>query len=546
MNGGRPVRQAAVNTRRLARHALLALLLGWSGACSRPPEQQFIHDVASALGGTSAVQDVGTLLIESGDGDGESYYVGENKTPTSEYPVFRTVFRQAFDWNAGRLRKEELRTPTFLTGSQGTRQLTIALDGDIAFDIPADQKAVRQPEWVARERRAELHMHPIGLVRAALAAGATIGPIATSGTSQSSEIRLPDGSVLTLVVDAKSKLPSRIATRIGHPILGDVVEAIDFADYASTGGVMLPASTTVRVDDHVVARFRARTQQVNVDMSGTLPDAAFAGFTKRVRLEVPPVLKSAPVQPPPPVVATAIAPGIWYLTGGQYYSVLVEFADHLTLIEAPVDDRRTTALLEQAQSLVPGKKVTDLVITHHHFDHIGGVRAAVAAGLTLIVHGEASSAAGSGDASGPPPAGSSAAFFADLARRPHTIVPDALAGAPRAATIRTVGDRLTLHDATRTMELYPITGSGYADTLLMAYLPHEKLLVEADVYSPPAPGGSGDAQYPFAANLVENIHTRGLAVERIVPLHGQIVPLASLVSAAELPVTPPGGTSPSS
>jgi hypothetical protein len=72
------------------------------------------------------------------------------------------------------------------------------------------------------------------------------------------------------------------------------------------------------------------------------------------------------------------------------------------------------------------------------------------------------------------------------------------------------------------MEIYHIAGSPHADTLLMVYFPRERLLVEADVFTP------GAAVAPYAANLMENISTRKLRIDRIVPIHGTIAPFSDL------------------
>ena len=78
-----------------------------------------------------------------------------------------------------------------------------------------------------------------------------------------------------------------------------------------------------------------------------------------------------------------MAKGIWFLAGQSHHSVLVEFADHLTLIEAPQNDTRALAVIAKARTLRPGKPLTQVVNTHHHFDHSGGIRAAVSEGLTV-------------------------------------------------------------------------------------------------------------------------------------------------------------------
>jgi hypothetical protein len=66
----------------------------------------------------------------------------------------------------------------------------------------------------------------------------------------------------------------------------------------------------------------------------------------------------------------------------------------------------------------------------------------------------------------------------------------------------------------------------------MVHLPKEKLLIEADVYNPPA----ANAPAPAVVNsnwvsLADNITRLNLAVDQIVPLHSRIVPIAELNKA---------------
>jgi glyoxylase-like metal-dependent hydrolase (beta-lactamase superfamily II) len=186
----------------------------------------------------------------------------------------------------------------------------------------------------------------------------------------------------------------------------------------------------------------------------------------------------------------------------------VEFADHLMLIEAPQSEARTLAVIAKARELRPDKPLTQVVNSHHHFDHSAGIRAAIAEGLAVVTHA------------------GNRAFFEEMAKRPHTVVQDALARKPSPLSIQVVGDELAVADKMMSVVLYPVTGNPHSDTMLMAYFPRERLLVEVDAYSP------GSATQPYAPNLLENITRRKLRVERIVPLHGTIVPFSELVKAA--------------
>jgi hypothetical protein len=69
----------------------------------------------------------------------------------------------------------------------------------------------------------------------------------------------------------------------------------------------------------------------------------------------------------------------------------------------------------------------------------------------------------------------------------------------------------------------------------MAYLPKQKILLEADAYNPPAePNAPVQSPVsPYNLNLVENISRLKLDVERLIPVHypadGRVVTRAELM-----------------
>jgi glyoxylase-like metal-dependent hydrolase (beta-lactamase superfamily II) len=182
------------------------------------------------------------------------------------------------------------------------------------------------------------------------------------------------------------------------------------------------------------------------------------------------------------------------------------------LIDAPQNDARTLAVIAKARELRPGKPLTHVVNSHHHFDHSGGIRAAVSEGLTVITHQ------------------GNSAFIEEVVKRPHTRVPDALSKNPKPLKIETVAGEKVITDGTMTVHLYDAP-SEHSETMLMAYLPRERALVVIDLYEP------GEAVHMFAARFLEDLKKRNLRVERIVPLHGKIVPYSQLVKDAGGPAS---------
>jgi glyoxylase-like metal-dependent hydrolase (beta-lactamase superfamily II) len=469
----------------------LVLALALIGACApKSPEQRIVADAAAALGGRERVLAAKTLVI---DGDGTNGNLGQDMTMEAVGQKFVVnAYKRRVDFENARARVEQIRTPNFayFQGSAPQRQ-AFGVDGNVAYAVPPNGPAVRASNLVARDRIADIYHHPLAIVRAALDPSAKLSNARTSGNERVLDVTTPRG-VFTLAIDTSSALPTRVVSMTDNTNLGDVAIETKFTDYDDVSGLQLPRTLTTTLDKYQIATLRVTNQVVNVDVGD---------------LAAPEAARSAPpVAGPPPANVTAekVAKGVWLLAGQTHHSVLVEFADHLTLIEAPQNDVRTLAVIAKARELRPGKPLTEVVNTHHHFDHSGGVRAAVSEGLTVITHK------------------ANAAFFEDAVRRAHTIAPDALAAHPKPIKIVTVEEELALRDSTMTVQLFHVAGSPHADTMLMAYLPRERVLVEVDAYSP------GAAVQPYAANLLENVRRRNLRVDRIVPLHGTIVPFSEL------------------
>lgn len=469
----------------------MLLTLTLISACSQtPPEQQLIADAADALGGRERILALVSLRIE---GEGDSPNVGQNRLPDSELPVWRvTDYVRTVDLSTGRTATQQVRTAQFeFAGATVQRQHT-ALDDDIAFTVTAEGRAVRAGADAARDRRIEMLHHPLTAVLVALDPGAVLRNLRQEDDADLVDVATPRGDDLTLAVARDSKLPVWVRTTAAHPNLGDVAVTTGFTDYDDVDGVRLPRRLTTMLDTYLQFDLRVSRNAVNVDTSA---------------LVAPAEVRAAAVPEPPAarVDIEPVAQGIWRLAGsGNHRSVVFEFADHLLLFEVPLNEARSKMVIDVARTLSP-KPLTHAVVSHHHFDHSGGLRVAVAEGLTIITQR------------------ANEAFFQELVARPHTIAPDALAGTPRPLVLELVDDALSLRDDSMEVRLYHLLDNPREGTNLYAYVPRDRLLVQADLYD------STWLQHLWGENVLENLSRRGLRVDRHVPVHGAMEPFADMV-----------------
>jgi glyoxylase-like metal-dependent hydrolase (beta-lactamase superfamily II) len=480
--------------------AALLLTLALAGCARATPEHQFINDAAAAMGGRDRIDAVETLVIA---GEGLNYNLGQDMKPEAATQTFAiSGYRREIDLANGRQRVQQTRTPKFayFQGPQPQTQIQ-GLDGDTAFNVNPAGTATRLGGLAAADRATDLYHHPLTLLRSTTDPKTTVGNVRTVGAVRQAEIRTAAGPVLTMTIDAAG-VPLSISSDAYHANLGDVVMTTTFSDYQDVSGLKLPGRLAGRVDDFTTWEIQASSQTIN----GTIADLAA------------PATVAAPAAAPatPNVVAQAVGKGVWLLAGQSHHSALIEFSDHLMLIDAPQSEARTLAVIAKARETVPGKPLTQLVTTHHHFDHTAGLRAAIAEGLTVITH------AGNRE------------WVENMAKRPHTRQPDALAKNPRPVTVETVDGEREFKDGAMAVTLYHVAGNPHSDTMLMAYVQApstvasakvDRVVIQVDAFGP------GSQFNPYAANLLENIQSRKLAVDRIVPLHGTITTMAELIKA---------------
>jgi glyoxylase-like metal-dependent hydrolase (beta-lactamase superfamily II) len=151
---------------------------------------------------------------------------------------------------------------------------------------------------------------------------------------------------------------------------------------------------------------------------------------------------------------------------------------------------------------MPNKPVKYAAISHHHADHTSGIGALVAEGSTILMHQ------------------SNKPYFDRALANPRTLAPDAMAKSGKKPIIETVGDKRVLQDKTRTVELHHIKGLPHADSMLIAYLPKERIIAYGDMFNMPAPNAAAPTEANVAhVVMVDNLERLRLDYDTVISVH---------------------------
>jgi glyoxylase-like metal-dependent hydrolase (beta-lactamase superfamily II) len=484
--------------------SIIALSLALPAALAA--QSPALDAAATAMGGKERILAVRTLVLE---GTGAQLNFGQNLTPMAETQFEVTSWRRSFDYANKRWFMDLTRVPKFTTGNMNPQRQRSGLDGapnGVAYNIGNNDVMTRAGGAAATDRVWEFATLPIGFVQAANQAGVT----ATEEAAPNNLLKVtinPMNTAISMFIDARTNLPVRIERTVDQAMLGDVRLVTELSDYQDAGGIRLPMRIVQKYENlFTIGDIKVSSARVDADVGNI-------AATDSVRNTV---VQAGAAPPAPNVAVDTIAPGVWRIAGGSHHTIAIEQSNRVVLVEAPQSDARTLAAIAKAREIAPaGKPVNIVVNTHHHFDHSGGFRAAVSEGLTVVTH-----------------QGNRDFYERVVFPRPHTINPDALQRNRKPLNLLTVGDRHTMRDGLRTIEIHHMPGNAHNGNMLVVYLPAEKILIQADLFNPPAPNAPPPPGFPFAANLVENVQKRGLQVERVVGIHGLPFPWADVVAAA--------------
>ncbi|MCC6197462.1 MAG: MBL fold metallo-hydrolase, partial [Burkholderiales bacterium] len=329
--------------------------------------------------------------------------------------------------------------------------------GSYAWNVAGGNPAPG-PRFVT-DRVHQLWITPYGALRAALRNNAQAGTRTVDGKAMTTyTFTEPNRFRATVFVDGGRVV--RVESRIPDPVLGETDVVTTYANYRDFGGFAFPTSIRQAQGGHPTLDLTVREVTPNAPADFALPDAVRTASER--------------------VTADKVADGVWFIAGGSHNSVAIEMKDYMILVESPLSDGRSLPVFAEVKKLAQGKPIRYVINSHAHFDHAGGLRTAAGEGATIITQAQ------------------NKAYLERALATPSTIAPDHLQKSGRKARIQAVGEKFVISDSARTVELYRIADSHHTDSLLMVYLPKEKLLIEADAYTPGPPNAPAPA--PGMAN----------------------------------------------
>mgnify|MGYP003351869027 CR=1 FL=1 len=386
--------------------------------------------------------------------------------------------------------------------------MTHILNGDYAWDMkgttPVPYTRLYLDGMPYNElRQLELMLTPHGFLKAALAAKDAVairqqivGP---------SDFQLSGfGKWITIVSFHYGKyrvngtindenLIELTGTWIPNPMYGDMAYEMRYTQYKDYNGVKFPGLIHVHHGD---PRINPAENYFQVTITDVKPNLVVE------KMPVPDVVRTAKLDPVK-VVTQKLADHVWLIGGGPLNSVAVEFKNFVAVVEAPQNEARSLAVIDEVHKLAPGKSIQYVVNTNHHMAHAGGLRTYFSQGTTVVTHQ------------------SNRDYYVDIlfSPFPRTLDPDHMATfnpmymiSRRPPSIDTVGGttsigKYVVSDDERQMQVWHVQDMAYeigesyikvpgpsvargnhSADMLMVYLPKEKILINADLYVPPAPG----------------------------------------------------------
>ena len=470
---------------------------------SQARARKVIDSAVAAIGGREALQGIETLKLQL---QGETWPRLQMPTPSPPFEPGHFQESLVFDLKDNRLHLEQRVSGA---GFDGHNTVVIKAGEGTAYDhrartvtpIPAEQTS--QQQFVQYYRRL-----PNLILRQALDGANSLRYL---GEDQFNGRRhnvvtfvMPDTQQVALYIDARTGLVSKYELVFTDPLRGQEASEIMFSDYASAGKLKVPQTWTWRLAGDVVARYKVKAQFNSGDA-----DKAFAMAEGSFRK-----VAALPLTLKPSVEKLADDVYVIHNVAGQNQNTMaVEFKDYVLAVEAPGTSEGADAVIKRIKETIPGKPIRYIAVTHHHGDHIGGLRSFIAEGATVLTTRnnrkvvETMTAASQNDR------------LAKNPRKPEFLFVE--------------NGKRVVTDGEQTVEMIDVGPNPHAREMLIAYLPKQRVVFQGDLFFMPNNDAPLGPPQPTTVSFAQKLKEKGLAVDRIASVHGRTATMADFLRALD-------------
>ena len=472
-------------------------------ARSQAKARKVIDAAVTAIGGRDALQSIETLKLQL---QGETWTRLQMPTPRPPFEPGHFQETLVLDLKDNRLFLEQKASgagfdghnTVVIKGGEGT---TYDHRARTATPIPAEQTT--QQQFVQYYRRL-----PNLILRQALDGANSLrylGEDQFDGRKHNVvTFVMPDTQQVALYVDSRTGLVSKYELVFTDPLRGQSASEIIFSDYAASGKLKVPQTWTWRFAGDVVARYKVNAQ-FNAGDADKAFDVADAGFSKVSAL--PPTLKLS---------VEKLGDGVYVIhnvAGQNYNTMAVEFKDYVLAVEAPSSSAGADNVIKRIKETIPNKPIRYVAVTHHHSDHIGGLRSFIAEGATVIT------------------TRANRDVVETMAKAPQN---DRLSANPRKPEFMFVeSGKRVVTDGEQTVELIDVGPNPHAREMLIAYLPKQRVLFQGDLFFVPNNNAPVGPPQTSTISFAQKLKEKGLAVDHIASVHGRTATIAEFWKALE-------------
>ena len=214
---------------------------------------------------------------------------------------------------------------------------------------------------------------------------------------------------------------------------------------------------------------------------------------------------------PEKMEAAEFKPGLHFLRANvedddSIRTLVVEQENGVIAVDPGLEDLKSDLMIAWMNERFPGKPISHVILTHHHVDHVGGVRPFVAAGAAVVAHEAAREY-----------------YLANLSRTGRTIMPDALDRNPVLAKV--IGVKPANSSGLRTKSgpfRFTLSSTGHSSDGVVVLVENEGVLYNGDLYSPGNKVEEVPAEVPLTGlDLEKTIQASNLSVRFIAGSHAR-------------------------